>query len=94
MLKVYEPQSGGVMGRVEWLHRGEIRAERLKMDGSRGVNAGEILSEYAVRWNIRAAHNLKEGWRVEYDGTPYEIRAIIPNKQKGMKTLITESVNV
>lgn len=72
-----------------------IRAERVKLVGNRSDEAGERFPDYRVEFNIRDAHPAKELWRVEQlGGYLYTVTGVIPNIERGMKTLVCERVNL
>lgn len=95
-IEILEPiRKGGFGGATEWPESGtRIRAERVNMTGKRGVDSSEVMSEYSVSWRVRSTHNVKVGSRVLYDGGTYEVKAVIPNRRRGMLTLITETINI
>ncbi len=71
-----------------------IYAERVKTSGHRSEEAGEHFPDYRAEFNIRDAHPVKENWRVkQLGGYEYTVTNIIPNIDRGMKTLICERVN-
>lgn len=71
-----------------------IHAERVKISGARSEEVGEHFAEYRAEFNIRDAHAVSEGWRVrEKGGCEYTVTAIIPNIDRGMKTLVCVKVN-
>lgn len=71
-----------------------VAAERVKASGSRSEEVGEHFPDYRVEFNIRDAHPVKENWRVrQLGGYEYIVANIIPNLDRGMKTLICERVN-
>ena len=54
----------------------------------------EHFPDYRAEFNIRDAHRVKENWRVQQlGGYLYSVTNIIPNLDKGMKTLVCERVN-
>lgn len=72
-----------------------VAAERVKASGFRHDEVGEHFADYRVEWNIRDAHPVKENWRVKQaGGHEYTVMAIIPNRERGMLTLVTERVNL
>lgn len=72
-----------------------VYAERLKAAGSRTVEAGELFADYRTEFNIRDVHPVDDNWRVEQlGGHLYTVTNIIPNCDRGMKTLICERVNL
>ena len=71
-----------------------IWAERVKQSGSRSNEVGEHFPDYRAEFNIRDAHRVKENWRVQQlGGYLYSVTNIIPNLDKGMKTIVCERVN-
>lgn len=71
-----------------------VRAERVKHSGRRSEEVGEHFPDYSAEYNVRAAHPVEENWRVkEVDGYLYTVTNIIPNKDKGYKTLVCVRVN-
>lgn len=72
-----------------------VAAERVKASGFRSDEVGEHFPDYRVDFNIRSAHPVKENWRVkQLGGYLYTVTNIIPNIDRGMKTLICERVNL
>lgn len=71
-----------------------VAAERVKTSGSRSEEVGEHFPDYRAEFNIRDAHPVKENWRVrQLGGHVYTVTNIIPNIDRGMKTLVCERVN-
>lgn len=71
-----------------------VHAERVAMSGSRSDEVGEHFSDYSVQFNIRDAHPVAENWRVrQLGGYLYTVCAIVPNTDRGYKTLICDRVN-
>lgn len=72
-----------------------VHAERVRHSGRRIQEAGELFADYSVRWRIRDAHPVAEGWRVaeQPGGTVYTVVAIEPDRALGMLTLICERLN-
>lgn len=71
-----------------------VRAQRVKQSGNRSEEVGEHFPDYRAEYNIRDAHQVEENWRVQQlGGYLYTVVAIIPNLDRGMKTLICERVN-
>lgn len=71
-----------------------VWAERVKYKGSRSDEAGEHFADYRAEYYIRDAHDVRDGWRVEQlGGELYNVVAVEPNIDKGMKTLVCERVN-
>lgn len=79
---------------VTWTVTGVVYAERAKQTGRRSDEVGEHFSEYSVQYNIRDAHTVADGWRVQQlGGYLYTVTNIIPNLDRGYKTLVCERVN-
>lgn len=71
-----------------------VRAERVRTNGNRSEEVGEHFPTYATEFNIRDAHPVEENWRVQQlGGYLYTVVAIIPNLDKGYKTLVCDRVN-
>lgn len=71
-----------------------IHAERVKHTGYRSEEVKEHFADYRAEFNIRAAHEVKEGWRVQLLGENlYEITNILPNIDRGFNTLVCARVN-
>lgn len=71
-----------------------VHAERVKAKGNRSEEVGEHFPDYAAEFNIRDAHPVQENWRVQHlGGYLYTVVAIIPNPDRGYKTLLCERVN-
>ncbi len=71
-----------------------VAAERVKASGHRSEEVGEHFPDYRAEFNIRDAHPVKENWRVrQLGGYVYTVTNIIPNLDRGMKTLVCERLN-
>lgn len=71
-----------------------VRAERVRATGNRSEEVGEHFPDYSTEFNIRDAHPIAENWRVrQLGGYLYTVVAIIPNLDRGYKTLICDRVN-
>lgn len=71
-----------------------VHAERVKASGHRSEEVGEHFPDYSVEYNIRDAHAVEENWRVQQlGGYLYTVTAIIPNIDRGYKTLVCVRVN-
>lgn len=71
-----------------------VHAERVAMSGKRSEEVGEHFPDYGVQFNIRSAHPIAENWRVrQQGGYLYTVCAIVPNTDRGYKTLICDRVN-
>lgn len=80
--------------KTEYTETAVVWAERVKFDGSQSNEVGEPFPDYRARFNIRAAHECRELWRVEQlGGNLYTVTNIIPNTERGYKTLVCERVN-
>lgn len=71
-----------------------VYAERVRTTGNRSEEVGEHFPDYAAEFNIRDAHPIAENWRVQQlGGYLYTVVAIIPNLDRGYKTLLCDRVN-
>lgn len=71
-----------------------VHAERVSHSGSRSEEVGEHFPDYRAQFNIRDAHPIDENWRVQQvGGYLYTVVAIVPNLDRGYKTLICDRVN-
>lgn len=71
-----------------------VHAERVKLSGSRSEEAGEHFPDYRTEFNIRDVHPVAENWRIQQlGGYLYTVTNIVPNLDKGYKTLICVRVN-
>lgn len=71
-----------------------VHAERVRTTGNRSEEVGEHFPDYAAEFNIRDAHPIAESWRVrQLCGYLYTVVAIIPNLDRGYKTLLCDRVN-
>ena len=71
-----------------------VWAERVRTSGRRSEEAGEHFPDYSVEFNIRDAHPVGENWRVrQLGGHLYTVTNILPNLDRGYKTLLCERVN-
>lgn len=79
---------------TDWQKTRTVSAERVKFSGSRHIEVSEQFADYRVEFNIRDAHAVDEGWRArQLGGHLYTVVNIIPNKDRGMLTLVCERVN-
>ncbi len=96
-LAILEPSySEDRMGanKVSYTDRGVIWAERVTASGRRSEEVGEHFPDYSVQFNVRDAHPIAENWRVrQLGGYLYTVTAIVPNLDRGYKTLLCERVN-
>lgn len=80
--------------RTEWTETATVWAERVRITPRYGMEADEIFSDFTAEFNIRAYHEVRDGWRVEgSDGNLYTVTNVTPNIARGMKTLRCEKVN-
>lgn len=80
--------------RVEYVETRTVHAERVRTTGSRSEEVGEHFPDYSTQYNIRDAHPIAENWRVrQLGGYLYTVVAILPNLDRGYKTLLCERVN-
>ena len=71
-----------------------VNAERVKLTGNRSEEVGEHFPDYRTDWNIRDAHEVCENWRVrQLGGYTYTVTNIVPNLERGYKTLVCARVN-
>ncbi len=71
-----------------------VCAERVRATGNRSEEVGEHFPDYSAEFNIRDAHPIAENWRVQQlGGYLYTVVAIIPNLDRGYKTLLCDRVN-
>ncbi len=96
-LKLLEPvQTTNDYGEEElaYTETGTVWAERVRQTGSRSEEVGEHFPAYNAEFNIRSAHTIAENWRVQQlGGNLYTVTNIIPNIDKGYKTLVCVRVN-
>lgn len=79
---------------VVYAKRRTVHAERVKTSGRRSEEAGEHFPDYDAEFNVRDAHPVGENWRVrQLGGHLYTVTNIIPNLDRGYKTLVCERVN-
>lgn len=80
--------------KTTYTKRRTVWAERITTSGHRSEEVGEHFPDYTAQFNIRDAHTIAENWRVrQLGGHLYTVTAIIPNLDRGFKTLICERVN-
>lgn len=80
--------------KVEYTKTRTVWAERVRATGTANEEVGEHFPDYTVEFNIRDAHPVQENWRVrQLGGYLYTVTNIIPNLDKGYKTLLCERVN-
>ena len=78
---------------VAYVETRTVRAERVRAMGNRSEEVGEHFPNYAAEFNIRDAHPVVENWRVRQLGGYLTVVAIIPNLDRGYKTLLCDRVN-
>ena len=79
---------------IDYVVMRTVHAERVKMSGRRSEEAGEHFPDYTTEYNIRDVHDVQENWRLQQlGGCLYTITNIIPNLDRGMKTLVCVRVN-
>jgi head-tail adaptor len=79
---------------VQYIETSTVWAERVNTAGNRSEEVGEHFAAYGARFNIRDAHRVAENWRVrQLGGYLYTVVAIVPNLDRGYKTLICDRVN-
>lgn len=80
--------------KISYTETRTVHAERLKHSGSRSEEADEHFPDYRTEFNIRDAHPVSENWRVrQLGGYLYTVTNIIPNIDRGLKTLVCNRVN-
>lgn len=80
--------------RVTYTPTVTVWAERVKQSGHRSEEVGEHFADYGADFNIRDAHQVAENWRVQQiGGNLYTVTNIIPNLDRGYKTLVCVRVN-
>ena len=71
-----------------------VYAERVKQSGNRSEEVSEHFHDYRAEFNIRDVHPVSENWRVQQlGGCLYTVTNIIPNLDRGYKTLVCDRVN-
>lgn len=71
-----------------------VWAERVKQSGRRSEEVGEHFPDYDAEFNVRDAHEVSENWRVrQLGGNLYTVTNILPNYDRGYKTLMCARVN-
>ena len=76
-----------------WQKHIETKADVLFKSGNRVKENYEIAPAYDVEFRVRKYHDVDEKMRVVYLGKKYRIKAIMPNTEKQMLTIITEWIN-
>lgn len=80
--------------KVSYRETRTVWAERVSASGGRSEEVGEHFPSYSVQYNIRDVHPVQENWRIkQLGGYLYTVTAIIPNLDRGYKTLVCERVN-
>lgn len=80
--------------KVRYVPGPTVWAERVKQSGTLREEVGEHFTNYRAEFNIRDAHSVGEHWRLRVvGGYEYHITAILPNRSRGMLTLMCERVN-
>lgn len=95
LLKPVTDEDGFGEEAPDYRHFRTVAAERVKTSGFKSEEVGEHFPDYRAEFNIRDAHPVQEHWRVkQLGGYEYTVTNIIPNIDRGMKTLICERVNL
>lgn len=77
-----------------WQETAAVHAERVKQTGRRNDEVSEHFPDHTAEFNIRDAHEVRENWRVRQKGGDlYTVVSILPNIERGYKTLICDKVN-
>jgi head-tail adaptor len=80
--------------KVTYVETRTVHAERVKATGNRSEEVGEHFPAYSTEFNIRDVHTVAENWRIrQLGGYLYTVVAIIPNLDRGYKTLVCDRVN-
>jgi head-tail adaptor len=80
--------------KTEYVEQRVVYAERVKQSGSRSEEVAEHFPNFSAEFNIRDIHPIDNNWRVEQlGGYLYTVTNIMPNLDRGYKTLICERVN-
>lgn len=77
-----------------WVSMGRVHAERVSMRGQRREQTGEHFADYRAEFNVRWAHDFRAHDRVrDGSGHVYTVVAVVPNRARGMRSLVCEGVN-
>lgn len=78
-----------------WNGGNPIWAERRRLDVSGTVEQGAKFDDHRAEYNIRIAHKVLKGYRVQEEGSDieYEVKAVEHNIPRGMATLKCERVD-
>lgn len=77
-----------------WKECCRIHAERVKQTGHRSEEVAEHFPDIRTEFNIRDVHTVEANWRVkQLGGELFNVVAVLPNLDKGYKTLVCERVN-
>lgn len=95
ILKPVIEENGFGESKTEFAATVTVWAERVKLTGSRADEVGEHFPDYRCEFNIRANHAIRENWRVTdlSTGYDYTVTNIIPNIDRGFKTLVCDRIN-
>lgn len=95
LLEPVKSVSGSGACAEAYVPRGTAHAERVRMSGRRVEEVGEHFADYHVEFNVRDAHPVRDGWRVrQLGGDLYAVTNVVPNRERGMLTLVCDRVNV
>ena len=79
---------------TEYRSQAVVRAERVRETAMRTLEASEQFPDHSVEFSVRAAHDIRENYRVQQlGGNLYDVVAVVPNIDKGYNTLKCERVN-
>ena len=70
-----------------------VHAEVQWKQGGTGLEVSELFPDVRLNVIVYYAHPVEEKWRIEYDGTPYNVTAVERSRTRGLKRLICEKVN-
>lgn len=85
---------GSISAKPDFVPTRRVRAGRVKLSGQSRMSAYERFSDFNAIYEIRDAHTVDNGWRVqEIGGHLYTVCAVEPNRERGMLILICKRVN-
>lgn len=74
----------------EWIDVGKIWAEISSVSGAELVASGAELSSVTYKIIIRYRKDITAKNRIKYDGQIFDIKAVLPNNNRTMLTLLCE----
>lgn len=73
-----------------WLDKGKVWAEMSSISGDELIASGAELSSVTYKIIVRFRKDITAKNRIKYDGKIFNIKAVLPNNNRTMLTLLCE----